>query len=381
MAPNQHDAEQVMLQTPTVENLRHWSKLYSEKAHLAGDLAHAERIRNLWRSYGISTELEQYDVLQNFPISTALQLRSKSGDTLFKASLEEDELVKDETSLRANGLPAFHGFSANGSVEGELVYANFGTPEDFESLKSRGVDVRGKIIICKYAKIFRGLKVRAAQQQGAIGVIIYNDTQEDGEYTAKNGYEHYPDGPARHPSSIQRGSVDFFSVAVGDPTTPGYPSLPDGAERRDPHHAIPTIPSLPISFAEATPFLKSLNGLGLSPSTMSQDTSGWEGELEGVDYFTGPGESKVFLSSQGSSLLLMHGADADDLSGDFRIAPIYNVIGTIEGATKQSVVLGNHHDSWCCGAIDPISGSAAMNEVARALGDLISDGWKPHRKM
>ncbi|KAL5445374.1 hypothetical protein PMIN07_010136 [Paraphaeosphaeria minitans] len=365
MAPQQKEVERVMLDSPTTDNLRHWSKSYSEKAHLAGDLEHAERIRDLWRSYGITTELERYDVLQNFPTSSALELRSSTGDVLFKASLEEEELPEDPTSLRSNGLPAFHGFSANGDVQAKLVYANFGTPDDFANLKRRGIEISGKIVICKYAKIFRGLKVRAAQEHGAVGVIMYNDPQEDGKYTTKNGYEHFPHGPARHPSSIQRGSVDFFSVAVGDPTTPGYPSLPSGTERRDPHHAIPTIPSLPISFAEAKPFLKALNGQGLAPDEMSQNTEGWLGELDDVDYFTGPSKEDIFLSSQ----------------GDFRIAPIYNVIGTIEGNTEKSVVLGNHHDSWCCGAIDPISGSAAMNEVARAFGILLSQGWKPYRKI
>jgi N-acetylated-alpha-linked acidic dipeptidase len=290
-----------MLQTPTVDSLRHWSKLYSGEAHLAGDLAHAERIRNLWQSYGIPSELARYDVLQNFPISTSLELRSSpSGKVLFKASLEEDELPEDPTSLRAHGLPAFHGFSANGDVEAPLVYANFGTPEDFETLRRIGVDVKGKIVICKYAKIFRGLKIRAAQEHGAVGVILYNDPQEDGEYTAINGYKHYPHGPARHPSSIQRGSVDYFSVAVGDPTTPGYPSLPgEDTLRRDPHHAIPKIPSIPISFADATPLLMSLNGKGAEPETTSRHTEGWRGEIEGVDYCTGPSEENVFLSSQG----------------------------------------------------------------------------------
>jgi N-acetylated-alpha-linked acidic dipeptidase len=274
MTPHQHEVEHVMLDTPTIQNLRHWSKTYSQKAHLAGDLEHAERIRELWCSYGITSELERYDVLQNFPTSTALELRSSTGHILFKATLQEEELPEDPTSLRANGLPAFHGFSANGDVEGKLVYANFGTPDDFENLKGRGIDVKGKIVICKYAKIFRGLEVRAAQQHGAVGVIMYNDPQEDGQYTTKNGYEPFPHGPARHPSSIQRGSVDFFSVAVGDPTTPGYPSLPGGAERRDPHHAIPTIPSLPMSFAEAVPLLTVLNGQGLGPNEMSEETEG-----------------------------------------------------------------------------------------------------------
>jgi len=297
--PGQCEAETAMLQSVDVDRIRHWSKLYSSEAHLAGDLAHAQRICDLWRSYGIPTTLARYDVLQNFPLSTSLTLHSPDGAVAFEASLSEDELPEDPTSSPKNGLPAFHGFSANGDVTAELVYANFGTLEDFARLRDKGVDVRGKIVICKYAKVFRGLKVRAAQQFGAAAVIIYNDPQEDGEYTAKNGYQAYPHGPARHPSSIQRGSVDFFSVAVGDPTTPGYPSLPGSeTKRRDPHHAIPTIPSLPISYADATPFMKALNGLGLSPGEMAEE-DGWRGELEGVDYCTGPSTMTVHLSNQG----------------------------------------------------------------------------------
>ena len=56
------------------------------------------------------------------------------------------------------------------------------------------------------------------------------------------------------------------------------------------------------------------------------------------------------------------------------------MIGTIEGKIEDAIILGNHHDSWCCGAVDPVSGSAAMNEVVRGLGRLGSIGWKPERK-
>ncbi|KAF4125414.1 hypothetical protein GMORB2_4254 [Geosmithia morbida] len=366
--PTQQDAERTMLETPDTELLRSWSKLYSSEVHLAGDKSHAERICQLWKSYGVATELVQYDVLQNFPLSTGLKLHAASDapSSAYEARLEEDDLPEDPTSSPSRGLPAFHGFSANGDVTAELVYANFATPQDFENLRANGIDVRGKVVICKYAKIFRGLKVRAAEQHGAVGVIMYNDPQEDGQYTEKNGYEPFPHGPARHPSTIQRGSVDFFSVAVGDPSTPCYPSLPgDSTERRDPHHAIPKIPSLPISYADAIPFLRALNGLGKGPDTMEGSASGgWLGEIDGVTYHTGPSNVEVSLSSH----------------GDFRYAPIYNVIGTIPGETEQSIILGNHHDSWCCGAVDPISGSAALNEVARGLGKLLKAGWKPYRK-
>lgn len=363
---NQEDAERLIVETPNLEQLRAHSKLYSAGPHLAGDLQHAERIRDLWRSYGIPTELTRYDVLQNFPKHSALSLDDEDGSVAFNASLVEDKVPEDPTSAPENGLPAFFGLGAHGTVCSELVYANFGTLSDFQLIESRGISVKGKIVICKYGKVFRGLKVRAAEQSGAIGVIIYSDPQEDGEYTIKNGYKPYPHGPARHPKSTQRGSVDAFSVAVGDPTTPGYPSLPgDDTERRDPRHAIPSIPSLPISFSDAIPFLKALNGYGLSPEKVGAAGSDWKGALDDVDYCTGPSKAKVKLCSE----------------GDYRYSPIYNVIGTIDGLTDECVILGNHHDSWCCGAVDPVSGSAAMNEVARGLGGLVARNWKPYRKM
>ncbi|OTA62883.1 Zn-dependent exopeptidase [Hypoxylon sp. EC38] len=365
-ALSQEDAERLIVDIPEIETMRAWSKLYSAKPHLAGDLEHAERIRDLWRSYGIPTELKRYDVLQNFPRHSALKLHREDGSIAFNASLVEDEVAEDPTSSPQNGLPAFFGFGAHGTVHSELVYANFGTLSDFQLLESRGISLNGKIVICKYSKVFRGLKVRAAERFGAIGVILYNDPQEDGEYTVKNGYEPYPHGPARHPKSIQRGSVDFFSVSVGDPSTPGYPSLPgEGTERRDPKHAIPSIPSLPISFSDAIPFLKALNGQGLSPGEIGGKGSDWKGALDNIDYCTGPSRAKVTLQSE----------------GDYHYSPIYNVIGTIEGLTDETVILGNHHDSWCTGAVDPVSGSVTMNELARGLGVLLNKSWKPYRKI
>lgn len=289
-----------MLRTPEVTNLRHWSKFYSSEPHLAGDMKHAQRICDLWKSYGIESKLVRYDVLQNIPISASLALHTEDGSVKYQASLTEPELAEDPTSSPSNGYPAFHGYSANGNVTGKLVYANFGQLKDFELLESKGVSVKDCIVICKYSKIFRGLKVRAAEKFGAAGVIIYSDPQEDGEYTEGNGYLPYPHGPARHPQSIQRGSVDFFSVAVGDPTTPGYPSLPGrDTKRKSPRHAIPGVPSLPISFSDALPFLSALEGKGMSPFEIGGENGDWKGGLDGVGYFTGPSALEVTLNNKG----------------------------------------------------------------------------------
>lgn len=295
------DAESFMLKLPEADRIRHWSKLYSAEPHLSGDLLHAERIRDLWNSYGVSSKLVRYDVLQNTPISSSLSLHSPNGAIAFEAGLMEPAIPEDPTSSPSNGFQPFHGFSANGKVCAKLVYANFGTIEDFELLAAKGISIKDRIVICKYSKIFRGLKVRAAEKSGAAGVIIYSDPQEDGEWTEKNGHLQYPHGPARHPYSVQRGSVDYFSISVGDPTTPGYPSLPGkGTKRQDPKGKIPSIPSLPISYADALPFLKALDGNGLSPLEIGGNDGDWKGELD-VEYFTGPSKVDVTLENYGKS--------------------------------------------------------------------------------
>ena len=66
---------------------------------------------------------------------------------------------------------------------------------------------------------------------------------------AENGYLPYPAGPARNPTSIQRGSVQYLSLYPGDPTTPGYPAY-ENATRVEGRN-IPQIPSLPLSWANA----------------------------------------------------------------------------------------------------------------------------------
>lgn len=72
----------------------------------------------------------------------------------------------------------------------------------------------------------------------------------------------YPHGPARNPTSVQRGSVQFLSLYPGDPTTPGYPSY-ENSTRTDGVN-IPSIPSLPISWANAQILLNEISEAGLN---------------------------------------------------------------------------------------------------------------------
>ena len=109
----------------------------------------------------------------------------------------------------------------------------------------------GELLFCS--------QIQRAQELGAVGVLIYSDPRDDGLVVVENDYSPYPAGPARNPSSVQRGSVQFISIYPGDPTTPGYPSYED-AERTSGEN-IPKIPSLPISWRNAQKLFEEIGEL------------------------------------------------------------------------------------------------------------------------
>ena len=155
-------------------------------------------------------------------------------------------------------------------------------------------------------------------------------------------------------------------VAPGDPTTPGYPSKP-GVPRQNPHHSIPSIPSVPISYQDALPILKSLNGHGPNASEFNKFWQGGGLGYKGIDYNIGPSPPELVLNLLNEQ--------------EYVTTPMWNVIGIINGTLPDEViVLGNHRDAWIAGgAGDPNSGSAAMNEVIRSFGVALAQGWKPLR--
>jgi N-acetylated-alpha-linked acidic dipeptidase len=229
------ELQEILLATPNEEKSAEWSKYYTAGPHLAGkNLSQAVWTVTRWQEFGLlDTSILSYDTYINYPLGHRLALyekaKSKNGkgdekaskkeswSIKFEASLEEDVLEEDPTTSLPNRIPTFHGYSAGGNVTAPYVYVNYGTYRDFEDLIKANVSLEGKIAIAKYGRIFRGLKVKRAQELGMIGTIIYTDPGDDGIYTDENGEDLYPEGPARNPSSVQRGSAQFLSVAPGDP--------------------------------------------------------------------------------------------------------------------------------------------------------------------
>ena len=344
--------EKILLETPTPENARRWLFQLTEEPHVAGTPAEkkvAEWVRDKMKEFGLDVEMVKYDVFLNHPKSVSLKMVEPREEPL---SLMEDNVPQDKDSTSRGQFPAFHGYGASGKANGQIVYVNYGSPADHERLKSMGISVEGKVALVKYGGAFRGLKVKEAQERGAVGDLMYCDPAYDGYMKG----DIYPDGPMRPPSAIQRGSVQYLSIQPGDPSTPnGVPSTA-GAKRitRDQMTNVPKIPSLPISYREAEKLLRNLGG----PRVPDE----WQGGLP-FSYHVGPGGAAVEM----------------DVQMDEGLKPIFDVITKIQGTGDQVVLVGNHRDAWTPGAVDPNSGTAAMLESARALGAAVKAGWKPKR--
>ena len=219
------ELQNILQNTPNEVEVKKWSEYYTAGPHLAGkNLSQAIWTRDRWTDFGLQSSIVAYDIYMNFPLDHRLALLEidttevdggfgvKKHKIKYECSLEEDVLNEDDTTGLKDRVPAFHGYSASGNVTAPYLYVNFGTYQDFEDLIAANVSLTGKIAIAKYGRIFRGLKVKRAQELGMAAVVMYSDPQEDGEMTLENGYKAYPEGPARNPSSVQRGSTQFMSA-------------------------------------------------------------------------------------------------------------------------------------------------------------------------
>ncbi len=336
------------------DNLDQWLKKLAARPHHVGSAygkENAEYMRDLFRSWGYDAQIESYQILFPTPKVRVLEM---TGPTKFVAKLAEPSIKEDATAgLGKDQLPPYHAWSADGDVTGELVFVNYGIPEDYEQLERMGIDVKGKIVIAKYGGSWRGIKPKVAQEHGAIGCLIYSDPQEDGYVQG----DVYPLGGFRPKDGVQRGSVMDMPIYPGDPLTPGIGSTPDAKRlNRSEVTNLIKIPVMPISYGDAQPLLAALGG-PVAPAR-------WRGGLP-ITYHIGPGPAKVHLNVQ----------------SNWTTVDALNVIAKMKGSElpDEWIIRGNHHDGWNNGAADPLSGMVAELEEARVIGELVKSGWKPKR--
>jgi N-acetylated-alpha-linked acidic dipeptidase len=339
---------------PSPDNLRDYMKRLSARPHHVGspyDRENAEWILSRFKEWGWDAHIENFDVLFPTPKERLVELIEP---TRFTAKLEEPTVPEDPTSGQHDEqLPTYNAYSADGDVTGPLVYVNYGVPADYEQLERLGISVKGAIVIARYGESWRGIKPKVGAEHGAVGCLIFSDPSGDGYYQG----DVFPAGAFRPRDGVQRGSVMDDTLYTGDPLTPGVGATKDA--KRLPLKDVQTItkiPVLPLSYNDAQPLLAALKG-PMAPEH-------WRGALP-FPYHLGPGPAKVHLK----------------VKSNWDLKTLYDVIARIGGSDypDEWVVRGNHHDAWVNGAEDPVSGTVAELEEARALGELVKQGWKPKR--
>lgn len=265
--------------------------ILTRRPHVAGSQANSEAaayVLSTLTSYNMKSHIASYDVALTYPVSRFLSLKSNTSSSPIKLNLQQEVYEGDPyADVAKEVLPTFHAYAKSGTVEGPVVYANYGRVKDFQVLKEMNVNVLGSIVLARYGKIFRGDIVKNAYDAGAAGVLIFTDRKDYGG--GGGDAKWFPDDRWMPPTGVQVGSV---YTGKGDPTTPGWASS-EACERLSNDAVekggdVPLIPSLPISWADGYTIIKSIGG--------EVAYNDWQGGKDAPVYRVGPGPGIVNLS-------------------------------------------------------------------------------------
>ena len=356
-AASEHELETAFQALPSATRARDWHRRLTRDPHPAASAANnrlATLIADEWRRQGWEdVTLRRYDVLHSRPRHVALEMVAPHR---YRASLREDSYGVDPSTRNPAVSGSYFGYSASGDVTAEVVYAHSGNPDDYELLRRHGISVRGKIVLVRYSNpySYRGFKALTAEREGAAALLIYSDPAEDGASRGKV----FPDGPWGPASHIQRGAITYDFIVPGDPTTPGWASVP-GARHAPAATArsLPKIIALPLSARDAQPLLESMTG--------EEVPAEWRGDLPLTYRFTGGVKVHV------------------NVDMDTSIQPYTVVEARLRGTElpDEWVLIGNHRDAWAYGGVDPVSGTVSMLELTHDLGQLKQRGIRPRRTL
>jgi N-acetylated-alpha-linked acidic dipeptidase len=350
----QRDYERRLLALPTPAECDALLRELTREPHVAGTPGNQRVARFIaaeFRKAGLEVTTPTYDVLLSYPKRARLEIVGEPGVALART---EEPIASDPDTAIAPGLIPWNAYAPSADLTAPVVYVNRGASEDYDRLAAMGVDVKGKVVLARYFGGYRGGKSLEAEKRGVAAVLVYSDPIDDGWFKG----EVYPPGPWGPPSHFQRGANVYDFIVPGDPLTPGWASTPGARRISEAESAIlPKIPMLPLSSRDAAQLLKRLKGPAVP--------EGWQGLAIADTYRVGPGPVLARLAIENTR----------------ERRTIQNVIGVLRGTDEpaRQILLSNHHDAWVYGAVDPSSGTATMISLARALGTLARQGFRPRR--
>ncbi|XP_035279950.1 transferrin receptor protein 1-like isoform X4 [Anguilla anguilla] len=299
-------------------------KEFSLAAHEAGsegDRSLASRVHERFKSYDMSPWTDNHYVKLQGPPRTGNNRVSFAGEEI--------------------GRPqAYLAYSATGTVQGNLVYAYYGEPGDFQIAQNFKAQLNGSVVLLRAGKISFAEKVANAAKMKAAAVLIYPDPAD---YSIETNTELY----------------GHVHLGTGDPYTPGFPSFNHTQFPPVKSSGLPEIPAQTITASMATKLFGKMTGIS-APGN-------WEGKL-GVNY-------KI-------------GGDGDVVTVEVNNVPtekkITNVFGVIMGVVDPDryLVIGAQRDSWGPGFARSTVGTSLLVELARVISDMEkNDGFVPRRSI
>jgi N-acetylated-alpha-linked acidic dipeptidase len=350
----ERDYERRLLALPRPQECGELLRELTRTPHLAGTEGGrrvADFVAGEFRRAGLEVTTPTYEVLLSYPKRAGLEI---VGEPAIALARPEEPIASDPDTAAAASSPPWNAYAPSADLEAEVVYVNHGSAEDYDRLAQIGVDVRGRIALARYFGGYRGGKSLEGEKRGVAAILVYSDPIDDGWFKG----EVYPDGPWGPVSHVQRGANVYDFLIPGDPLTPGWASTA-GAKRiaQTESTILPRIPMMPLAARDAAEILKRLKGRAVP--------DGWQGVAICETYRVGPGPVRLRVK----------------IDNTREVRTIENVIGTLRGSEEpeRQVILSNHHDAWVYGAVDPSSGTATMIALARALGRLAREGWRPRR--
>lgn len=359
--PVQTAYEKVLLELPAPDSLRAYHTLFGSEPHVAGtpgDLRNIDRMVKAFEELGLDVQVHEFWAYLSYPEDAAVEIIGAGDDGgNLSLSLQEADLEQDPFDEHPDLTFGWNAYSASGDITGEVVYANYGTKEDFQKLDELGIDLNGKIVIARYGGNFRGYKAKFAQHYGAAGLIMYTDPKDSGFVKG----EVYPDGVWANDSYIQRGSIKALNYE-GDPLTPFLPATEDTWRVDVQEVGLPRIPVQPMSYGAAKEILARFNGQTL-PEEWSEQ---WQGGLPFEYRLTG-GDLRVRLMVKQKR----------------EIKRSANVVAILKGSLypDEKIYIGCHHDAWGFGAGDPLAGTMLVFEAAKSFTQAAKKGFTPLRSI
>ncbi|KAM7289046.1 aminopeptidase NAALADL1-like [Ixodes scapularis] len=343
------------------EKLKEHLQFLSSKPHLSGThRSEVDVVNYILREFG--QNLDQafkvpYTILHQYPDPNnpnKLQVIDAKGDVVMDAGMHEAAIPGIDT----DSVPGYLAYSPTGTVEGDIIFVNYGTYPDFDKLEKNNISVKGFICLARYGGGHRGEKVRNCHERGGIATIIFSDPKA----VSPLGLDKvYPNSQFVDGTALQRGALYTY----GDPETPGYPSIKE-ALRYPNTSDMPQIPGLVIGYDDARLLFGYMGGDVVE--TTPELTAKWN-----MTYRRGP----LKPEHAGMKVRLT-------VNNEWKRVEVFNVIGVLKGSHEPDrySMLGNHHDAWARGTIDPSSATAPMLEQAYVLGQLVKKGiWRPRRSI